>query len=72
MEKNKKIYVSDEVADFIKQHNSEFVISDKTGKRISLYWDECKYIQTEDDNTFEVIFPRELTSELLFNRLENE
>ena len=69
---NKKIQVSDEIADFIKQHTSEFVISDKSGERISLYWNECKYIQTEDDNTFEVIFPRNLTSELLFNRLDNE
>lgn len=72
MEKSRKILVSDEVADFIKQHSSEFVISDKKGQRISLYWDECKYIQTEDDNTFEVIFQNNIHSELLFNRLKNE
>lgn len=72
MEKNRKIQVSDEVADFIKNYNAESIHSKKSNKWVSIYWNECKFIQTEDDNTFEVIFPRELHSELLNNRLENE
>ena len=72
MEKNKKIYVSDEVANFIKNSNAESIHSQKTDKYITIYWNECKYISTDEDNVFEVIFPRELHSELLINRLSNE
>jgi len=72
MEKNKKILVSDEIANFIKSYNADFIISDKTGKRTALYWNECKYISTKDVNVFEVIFPNNIHSELLFNRLDNE
>ena len=51
---------------------ASYLVSDKTGKRTGLYWNECKYISTEDDNIFEVIFPNNIHSELLFNRLDNE
>lgn len=69
---NNKIQFSDEVSDFIKSHNSINIFSKKLDKHVSLYWNECKYIPTENDNTFEVIFPKELYSEIINNRLDNE
>ena len=72
MEKNRKILVSDEVADFIKSYNAESIHSQKTDKSVTMYWNECRYISTDEDNIFEVIFPRDINSELLNNRLKDE
>jgi len=72
MNNNIKIYVSDEVSEFIKSYNCETINSEKLDKYKSIYWNECKYISTEDDNVFEIIFPSTINSELLNNRLDNE
>ncbi len=69
MEKNKTIHVSDEIAEFIKNHNQVSVYSKKLDKRYNLHWDHCKYIETEDPNVFEVIYPNDELGELLNNRL---
>lgn len=68
MESNKKIVVSIEVADFIKSHNAIYNSSQKYNTSIAVYWNECKYIETEDPNIFEVIFPNDLISEFVENR----
>jgi len=72
MEKNRRIFVSDEVSNFIKSYNSESIHSQKLDKQVAIYWNECKYISTEEDNVFEIIFPNNIHSELLNNRLDNE
>ena len=68
MEQNKKIWVSDEIADFIKSHNTIGHYSSKYKTQITMRWNECKYIDTEDPNVFEVIFPDEFLDEFLENR----
>ena len=60
MEKSRKILVSDEVADFIKSYNAESIHSQKTDKSVTIYWNECKYISTEENNVFEIIFPQNI------------
>lgn len=70
MEKNKKIHVSEEVANFIKSYNAMSKYNQKTNKRITTYWNECTYVETDEENVFEVIFPNNVLSELLDWRLE--
>lgn len=74
MEKNKKIYVSNEVADFIQSYNAMSIHSKSsdTDKQITLYWNDYKYISTDEDNVFEVIFPNDFISEFINKRLDNE
>lgn len=56
MENIKKIKVTDEIANFIKNHNCISRYSEKSNKRYSLYWNTCKYLETDDVNVFEVIY----------------
>lgn len=74
MDKNRKILVSDEVADFIQSYNATSIHSKSsdTDKRITLYWNDCKYISTDEDNVFEIIFPNDFISEFINKRLDNE
>lgn len=72
MEKNNKIKVSREVADFIKSYYATYINNKDSSKTIAIFWNDCKYISTDEDDVFEVVFPRNIHSELLNNRLSNE
>ena len=68
MNNNYKIKVSKEVSDFIKSHFNHSV----NNSNVSIFWDDCKYISTDEDCVFEVIFQRNIIDELLKNRLKDE
>lgn len=64
----KKIQVSDEVSNFIKLYNCISIHSKKYKSTSTIYWNDCKYIETEDPNVFEVIFETDIISDFLDNR----
>jgi len=66
MNNNYKIKVSKEVSDFIKSHFNHSV----NNSNIRIFWNDCKYVSTDEDYVFEVIFQRNIINELLENRLK--
>lgn len=72
--KNNKIIVSDDVREFIISCNCMSLASEKYKSISTMYWDNRKYIATEDPNIFEVIFEEDINFEFLNNRrrLEDE
>ena len=74
MNKNKKVSFSDDVVDFIKSHNMLSRSSTRYNNSLAIYWDTCKYIETDDPNIFEVIFENDLLDDFVENRrkLKNE
>lgn len=68
----KKVWVSDEVADFIRNHNCISMHNKKNDLRTTIYWNNCKYIETEDNNVFEVLFENDVLSGFINGRHEKE
>jgi len=68
MEKNKTLWFSDEVVDFIKSHNALSRASKKYNSSLTIYWNNCKYLETDNPNVFEVIFENDLLDEIVENR----
>jgi hypothetical protein len=64
----KNIWVSNEVRDFIVSHNCMSFSSEKYNSTSTVYWDNCKYVETEDPNVFELIFENDILAEFVDNR----